>query len=246
MTIKDLSRFIWERRRPASVILVIALGALLAEFFWTLLKHRSPEVLDHVQQQIQQNDEVGLPTPEKTHSRPQNQEPQSGAEKQKVKGREGAQQERERRRQQEELAREQARVEAQQEREQREKKAQDEVWRVAHIEHESTMRIQRYPNIEAPDSIVAEKDFAVQVSLTVAQVTEGTRIVSGDQQDGRVVVEIPPAEDEWKIEVDLTAPVSTFVPESQIHWSSRCRARVIPQSRSFICAPGRLVTRASH
>jgi Caspase domain/CHAT domain len=71
---------------------------------------------------------------------------------------------------------------------------------------EAETRIERYPNIEAPDSIVADEEFAVQISLTAAQLAEGTRIVSGGQNDGKVIVNMNAAEDEWEIEVDLTAP----------------------------------------
>jgi hypothetical protein len=67
-------------------------------------------------------------------------------------------------------------------------------------------RILRYPNIEAPNSVISGQDFAVQVSLTAAQIDQGTRIVQGQEQNGQLVLSMKSSETSWQVEVDLTAP----------------------------------------
>jgi hypothetical protein len=74
----------------------------------------------------------------------------------------------------------------------------------------SETKVERYPNLEAPDTIAANQNFAVQVSLTGTPLSLETKIIAGNENEGRVVVDIPPSEDAWQIEVDLTAPGFDF------------------------------------
>jgi TPR repeat protein len=75
---------------------------------------------------------------------------------------------------------------------------------------------ERYPNIEAPDTVHPAQEFAVQVSLTGEQLSPETRIMSGQQENGKLVIPMPPGLTSIDLEVNLTAPSMEFVGGSNI------------------------------
>jgi TPR repeat protein len=75
---------------------------------------------------------------------------------------------------------------------------------------------ERYPNIEAPDTVHPAQEFAVQVSLTGEQLSPETRIMSGQQENGKLVIPMPPGMTSIDLEVNLTAPGMEFVGGSNI------------------------------
>jgi TPR repeat protein len=75
---------------------------------------------------------------------------------------------------------------------------------------------ERYPNIEAPDTVHPAQEFAVQVSLTGEQISPETRIMSGQQENGKLVIPMPPGMTSIDLEVNLTAPSMEFVGGSNI------------------------------
>jgi TPR repeat protein len=75
---------------------------------------------------------------------------------------------------------------------------------------------ERYPNIEAPDTVHPAQEFAVQVSLTGEQLSPETRIMSGQQENGKLVIPMPPGMTSIDLEVNLTAPSMEFVGGSNI------------------------------
>ena len=70
--------------------------------------------------------------------------------------------------------------------------------------------IERYPNIEAPDTVAVGQEIAVQVSLTTEQLAPETKIISGAQHDGKLQLEGIPGEDHFTLTVNLTAPGMQF------------------------------------
>ncbi len=70
--------------------------------------------------------------------------------------------------------------------------------------------IERYPNIEAPDTVAAGQEIAVQVSLTREQLAPETKIVSGAQHEGKLQLHMGFGEDQWTLNVNLTAPGMEF------------------------------------
>lgn len=70
--------------------------------------------------------------------------------------------------------------------------------------------IERYPNIEAPDSVAVGQEIAVQVSLTKDQLAPETQILSGEQHDGKLQLKLPAGLERWTITVNLTAPGMQF------------------------------------
>jgi hypothetical protein len=86
----------------------------------------------------------------------------------------------------------------------------EELLRGEHLSnHHSTSAqppLERYPNIEAPDSVTAGQEIAVQVSLTEDQIAPETKIVAGAQKDGRLQLSMLAGEKQWKMTVNLTAP----------------------------------------
>jgi TPR repeat protein len=75
---------------------------------------------------------------------------------------------------------------------------------------------ERYPNIEAPDIVHPAQEFAVQVSLTGEQLSPETRIMSGQQENGKLVIPMPPGMTSIDLEVNLTAPGMEFIGGSNI------------------------------
>jgi hypothetical protein len=70
----------------------------------------------------------------------------------------------------------------------------------------SLVQVERYPNIEAPDTVSAGQKIAVQVSLTLEQISPETRILSGAQSHGRLQLQMAEGERHWTLTVILTAP----------------------------------------
>jgi len=70
--------------------------------------------------------------------------------------------------------------------------------------------IERYPNIEAPDSVALGQEIAVQVSLTTEQLAPETKILSGEQHDGKLKIHMAAGEEQWTVTVNLTAPGMEF------------------------------------
>ncbi len=70
--------------------------------------------------------------------------------------------------------------------------------------------IERYPNIEAPETVAPGQEIAVQVSLTTEQLAPETKILSGEQHEGKLQLHMAAGEDRWTLTVNLTAPGMEF------------------------------------
>ncbi|MGA2755472.1 MAG: CHAT domain-containing protein [Terracidiphilus sp.] len=70
--------------------------------------------------------------------------------------------------------------------------------------------IERYPNIEAPDTVAVGQEIAVQVSLTTEQIAPETKILSGEQHEGKLQLHMAAGEEKWTLAVNLTAPGMEF------------------------------------
>jgi tetratricopeptide (TPR) repeat protein len=70
--------------------------------------------------------------------------------------------------------------------------------------------IERYPNIEAPDTVALGQEIAVQVSLTTEQLAPETKILSGAQHEGKLQLQMAAGENQWTLTVNLTAPGMEF------------------------------------
>ena len=68
----------------------------------------------------------------------------------------------------------------------------------------------RYPNLMAPDSVPVQQDFAVNVSLNSIAFDANTQILSGQQKDGQLQIQLPLGMSTMPIQVDLIAPGMTF------------------------------------
>ena len=66
--------------------------------------------------------------------------------------------------------------------------------------------VERYPNIEAPDTVTAGQEIAVQVSLTSEQISPETKILSGTQSGGKLQLQMAEGERQWTLTVNLTVP----------------------------------------
>ncbi len=66
--------------------------------------------------------------------------------------------------------------------------------------------VERYPNIEAPDTVTAGQEIAVQVSLTSEQISPETKILSGVQSAGKLQLQMAEGERQWTLTVNLTVP----------------------------------------
>jgi tetratricopeptide (TPR) repeat protein len=66
--------------------------------------------------------------------------------------------------------------------------------------------VERYPNIEAPDTVSVSQEIAVQVSLTAEQISPETKVLSGAQNQGKVQLQMAEGERQWTLTVNLTAP----------------------------------------
>jgi tetratricopeptide (TPR) repeat protein len=66
--------------------------------------------------------------------------------------------------------------------------------------------VERYPNIEAPDSVAPGHEIAVQVSLTAEQIAPETKILSGQQSGGKLQLQMAEGERQWTLTVNLSAP----------------------------------------
>jgi tetratricopeptide (TPR) repeat protein len=69
-----------------------------------------------------------------------------------------------------------------------------------------TASVERYPNIEAPDTVTAGQEIAVQVSLTSEQISSETKILSGTQDKGKLQLQMAEGERQWTLTINLTAP----------------------------------------
>ncbi len=70
--------------------------------------------------------------------------------------------------------------------------------------------IERYPSIEAPDTVAIGQEIAVQISLTTEQLAPETKILSGEQNEGKLKLHMPSGEEKWTLTVNLTAPGMVF------------------------------------
>ncbi len=68
----------------------------------------------------------------------------------------------------------------------------------------------RYPNLMAPDSVPVQQEFAVNVSLNSIAFDANTQILSGQQKDGQLQIQLPLGMSTMPIQVDLIAPGMTF------------------------------------
>jgi len=75
---------------------------------------------------------------------------------------------------------------------------------------------ERYPNIEAPEVVHPAQEFAVLVSLTGEQISPETKIVSRQQNAGKLEIPIPAGMTSIELEVNLTAPGMEFVDGSNM------------------------------
>jgi len=66
--------------------------------------------------------------------------------------------------------------------------------------------VERYPNIEAPDTVTAGQEIAVQVSLTSEQISPETKILSGVESGGKLQLQMAEGERQWTLTVNLTVP----------------------------------------
>ena len=69
----------------------------------------------------------------------------------------------------------------------------------------------RYPNLEAPDTVFANRQFSLQVSLTMQPLSNSVRVAAGPNSsvdsEGRLSMSLPRLNGEpWKIGVVLNAP----------------------------------------
>ncbi len=69
---------------------------------------------------------------------------------------------------------------------------------------------ERYPNMSAPDSVAVGQTFAVDVSLDATQLDTGTKIVTGNQDNGKLKITLPQGMTTMPIQVTLIAPGMTF------------------------------------
>lgn len=68
-------------------------------------------------------------------------------------------------------------------------------------------RVERYPSVEAPESVAEGKPFSVLVSLTEEQLTPEVRIASGERlETGQLVLDLPADQAKWTLDVVLMAP----------------------------------------
>lgn len=102
-----------------------------------------------------------------------------------------------------------------------------------------TTSIERYPNLEAPDSIVAGIELVVQVSLTKDRRSEATRTEDGGIPEA-VVIEVDPAEAEVRIEVVLWAEDFDFRPVG----SSNSQTITIQRDKNSTIALFHLIAKA--
>src|SRR6266849_3819295 len=73
-----------------------------------------------------------------------------------------------------------------------------------------TVTIQRYLTMEAPEEVIPDQEFAIQVAFTMEQLTPQARVISGPKTDkGQLNLSLP-AQDSWKIDVVMSAPGFTF------------------------------------
>jgi TPR repeat protein len=70
---------------------------------------------------------------------------------------------------------------------------------------------ERYPNLQAPDSVPVQQEFAVNVSLNAIAFDAKTQILSGQQDNGKLQITLPEGMTTMPIQVDLIAPGMTFV-----------------------------------
>ena len=71
--------------------------------------------------------------------------------------------------------------------------------------------VERYPNLQAPDTVPIEQIFAVNVSLNAIQFDTKTQILTGQQDNGKLEITLPAGMTTMPIQVDLIAPGMTFV-----------------------------------
>jgi TPR repeat protein len=70
--------------------------------------------------------------------------------------------------------------------------------------------LERYPNLQAPDTVAPLQDFAVQVSLNAFQFDTNTQILNGDQDNGQLKIALPAGLSSMPIDVALIAPGMIF------------------------------------
>jgi hypothetical protein len=76
-----------------------------------------------------------------------------------------------------------------------------------------TITLQRYLTMEAPEEVIPDQEFAVQVAFTMEQRTPEVKVVSGTTTpEGQLVLSLPaqPAQESWTIDVVMATPDFTF------------------------------------
>ncbi len=79
-------------------------------------------------------------------------------------------------------------------------------------------QVERYPMLDSPDTVTADQEFPIQVSLTEQQQTPEAKIMNGTATpDGKLLLALPPTQDDsWKLDVVLSAPGLLFTRGSAI------------------------------
>jgi TPR repeat protein len=72
--------------------------------------------------------------------------------------------------------------------------------------------VERYPNLQAPDTVAPLQSFTVQVSLNTIQFDTSTQILNGAQDHGQLQFTLPEGLTSMPIDVALIAPGMTFAP----------------------------------
>jgi hypothetical protein len=78
------------------------------------------------------------------------------------------------------------------------------------VPQQQNERVERYPMLDAPDSVAPEQDFFIQVSLTEQQLSPDVQILNGGE-NGKLAFSLPRTPDNsWPLEVVLMAPGLEF------------------------------------
>ena len=71
--------------------------------------------------------------------------------------------------------------------------------------------VERYPNLQAPDTVAPLQIFTVQVSLNTVQFDNNTQVLNVPQSNGRLQFTLPEGLSSMPVDVALIAPGMTFV-----------------------------------
>lgn len=64
-------------------------------------------------------------------------------------------------------------------------------------------RVERYPLLQSPDEVQPDKEFKIRVSLTEQQYSDVTIVSGPSTHEGKVVLNLPAQQDNWKLDVYL-------------------------------------------